>query len=922
MHEEFSSEEFKRLYDRVPGWIFKCRNDEAWTMTRTNSRMQKILGFTEEEFAKEKKNSIAAVTPEPYMTKVRSYTTQTMERGIGSMHSYVTPVVRKDGSYCWLNVELYCDDIEEDGMWYVSCADITEMKKQYDEEMAYQDAVNDEDVLMKTRANITKDYVESIYTIQAFTLPDQSRTFSGGVSQLASRAYDEKEREKLCYQLSEKRMRLALEEDGIYNFEYMRRSMNNHPSWAQVYVRTFLHPETEDLIAFVYLKDVNEERKISSVLNKVSDISKETLALVYLDTDEMEVIKFYEEYHEISINTTISYTENARLYAQHFLREEIRDEAMEKFSIESIRKHLELNPVYECIYGIGDDQKEYKRWEYTYFDQKNGIVIYKCTDVTDTMLRQEEQKKALKDAFKLAEQGSRAKGSFLSNMSHEIRTPLNAIIGYLSIASDKDSTLEKKNYCIENCQTASKHLLQIINDVLDMSSIENGKLKIAQEEFDLKKEIADVTTIFYQNAKIKKVHFECHVENVTEEWVVGDQLRVNQILMNLLSNAVKFTPEDGTVQLKVEQLRKDDQKVYMKFTVQDTGIGMSKEYMSRIFHPFEQENAGTAKKFGGSGLGLSITSNLVQMMGGKIDVQSEPGEGTTFEVTMFFTLSTTGHASNVYADYSHVRVLVVDDRDVESSYIKMMLKRCGAKADTVSSGENALKRIRSRQGGEYSYDLCIIDWNMPGMDGCEVTRKIRAELGEEMPIIIATAYDVVEFEEEAKAAGANKIIAKPLFQSTLFDILVSSFGGYDPEAGQENSSQINLAGVHVLLAEDNLMNMEIAVTILEKAGVKIDQAYDGKEASDQFLASEKGTYDLILMDVQMPVMDGYEATAKIRESSHPEAKTIPIVAMTANAFAEDVAEALSKGMNAHIAKPISYDKLFAILKRFSDRKHA
>ena len=1063
--EEQQKMEFKRVYDRVPGWIFNCLNDEAWTMTRTNSRIENILGYTEEEFAQELHNSISAVIPEPYRSQVRQYTTQTMARGYGAMHSYVTPVVRKDGRYCWLNVELYCDDDENEGLWYVSCADITDMKQTYDEELSYQDVVSDEDVLLKTRANITKDVVESIYTTHSFTLPDQSRSFTGGVTQLASRAYDEAEKKKLQEQLSERRMRQSLEQDGNYSFEYKRRDEKNHPSWAQVYVRAFLHPESQDLIAFVYLKDINDERKVSNILTRVSTISKETLALIYLDSDEIEFIKRYDEFSEVHLDDSLPYSANIELFANHYLREELREEAKRTFSIDSIRQHLEQEDVYECIYEIGQNQDQYKRWEYAYFDKENGIVIYKRTDVTETIRRQEEQnqrlktalketrlikqekedeynrfmsyictaqdgveelniqehtitryfirdhklqkqtvsypgmpfelfheedrqkahdlydedklavlcqteavsyaelrmkwnnaaeyhwcnvivlgmpvtrktpfnvlvlikdtnelkkkevqqKRALEDAFKLAEQGSKAKGSFLSNMSHEIRTPLNAIIGYLTIASEDDCTAEKKDYCIENCQTASRHLLQIINDVLDMSSIENGKLKIAHEEFDLKKEIADITTIFYQNSRIKNVHFETYVENVTEEWVVGDQLRLNQVLMNLLSNAVKFTPEDGKVLLKIEQLRKDSQKVYMKFTVKDTGVGMSKEYMSRIFRPFEQENAGTAKKFGGSGLGLSITNNLVQMMGGKIDVQSEQDQGTIFEVTLFFDLSTAKHECTGQEDYSKIRALVVDDQVDEGSYVKRMLKRCGVKADTVTDGSAAFRKIRSRKGGDYAYDLCIIDWNMPEMDGCEVTRKIRSELGEEMPIIIATAYDISQFEEEARQAGANKIVSKPLFQSTLFDILVTSFGAYDPEAGRASQSPMNLSGIHLLLAEDNPMNMDIAVTILEKAGVKVDQAHDGKEAVDCYLASEPGTYDVILMDVQMPVVDGYEATAMIRESSHPEAKTIPIVAMTANAFAEDVAEALSKGMNAHIAKPISYDKLFAILKKF------
>lgn len=551
--------------------------------------------------------------------------------------------------------------------------------------------------------------------------------------------------------------------------------------------------------------------------------------------------------------------------------------------------------------------------------QKEKMEVAKNIELEQSIEEVRKANAAAKDALEVAKQASESKGNFLSNMSHEIRTPLNAIIGYLTIAKDVESDQSKISHCIDNCDVASRHLLQIINDILDMSSIKSGKLKIAHEDFDLKKEITDITTIFYQNAKAKNVEFETQVDGVTQEWLVGDQLRLNQILMNLLSNAVKFTPEQGRIQLKIQQMNEDDKRVYIQFSVSDTGIGMSQEYMSRIFHPFEQENAGTAKKFGGSGLGLSITNNLIKMMGGTISVDSKQNEGTTFTVTLFFDKSQNNHVHSVrHADYSHVRVLVVDDKADECTYVKAMLKRCGVKSDSVTSGQAALRQIKARMGRDYSYDLCIIDWNMPEMNGCEVTKRIREELGSDLPIIIATAYDVTAFESEAKASGVNKVIAKPLFQSTLLDLLVSTFGEYDPAASSDQAKEkIDMSGVRILLAEDNAMNMEIAVTMLEKTGICVDQARDGKEALDIFSASEPGTYDMILMDVQMPVMDGYEATKQIRKSTHPEAKTIPIIAMTANAFAEDVAEALSNGMNAHIAKPINYDKMFELLKKYA-----
>lgn len=643
-----------------------------------------------------------------------------------------------------------------------------------------------------------------------------------------------------------------------------------------------------------------------------------------LDIAEHTITRYYLKDNELQ-QTTIPYPG----MPFELFHEEDREKAIEFYNEDQLKIMCEnaQTSYWECRMKW-NDAAEY-RWCNVIvlgipISEKNPFkVLVLIKDVNELKIKELEQRKALEDAFKLAEQGSQAKGSFLSKMSHEIRTPLNAIIGYLSIAKDAEGNIEKVKHCIDNSEIASKHLLQIINDVLDMSSIESGKMKIANEEFDLKKEITDITTIFYQNAKMKGIQFETHIDDLLEEWVIGDQLRLNQVLMNLLSNAVKFTPKDGQVILQVSQMdpETENDKVYIQFAVRDNGIGMSEEYLSRLFQPFEQESAVTAQKYGGSGLGLSITKNLIYMMGGTIKVESKQNKGTTFTVTMHFEKSKDHAGLQLQMkDYSHVRVLVVDDMKDECSYIKAMLKRCGVKADSVTSGEEALRRLKGRIGSDYEYDMCILDWSMPEMNGVEVAAKIREEFGEKIPIIIATAYDVSEIIDEAKSVGVDKVIAKPLFQSTLFDILVSTFGKYDPEAGRDaTKKRVNVENVRVLLAEDNTMNMDIAVTILEKAGIKVDQAVNGQEAYDIFTSHEAGTYHMILMDVQMPILNGYEATRKIRESNHPEAKTIPIIAMTANAFAEDVAEALSKGMNAHIAKPVNYDKLFELLQKFQNK---
>ncbi|NCD02388.1 MAG: response regulator [Clostridia bacterium] len=546
-----------------------------------------------------------------------------------------------------------------------------------------------------------------------------------------------------------------------------------------------------------------------------------------------------------------------------------------------------------------------------------NVMLFK-RNINELKEKEEANRKALMDALQVAKEASEAKGNFMSRMSHEIRTPLNAVIGYLTLTQDYVNEPVKVSDYIDKCQSAARHLLNIINDVLDISAIESGKIKIASEPFDLKELLSAISLMFYNQAKKKGIDFKVEIMELTEERVIGDSLRLNQILMNLLSNYMKFTPEDGTISLRVTQLEGGDNQVRLRFEVADTGIGMTQEFMQRIFSPFEQEKAETARKYGGSGLGLSITKNLVTMMRGSIQVASEEGKGTTFTIHMAFQkVEAAEKADGRRSDFSKIRALVVDDESRSCDYMKMLLKRCHVKSDVVLSGEAAIRQIQKREGTDYEYDMCLIDWNMPGLNGVETARRIRQECNKDMPIIIASAYDISEIRDAAMEAGVNKLIAKPLFQSSMFDLLVNTFGKYDPTVDSVHSEEkIDFSGIHVLLAEDNAMNLEIAISILEKSGLVVEAAGDGKEAYEKFVHSEPGTYQVILMDVQMPVMDGYEATKAIRGSNHVQAKDIPIIAMTANAFTEDVTAALASGMNGHVAKPINYDKLYALLQKY------
>ena len=539
------------------------------------------------------------------------------------------------------------------------------------------------------------------------------------------------------------------------------------------------------------------------------------------------------------------------------------------------------------------------------------------------MLLRHANARKLETALKIAEQASAAKGNFMSRMSHEIRTPLNAIIGYNSIARNEMSEAGHRGElspmesrvldCLAKCDIASRHLLTIINDVLDMSAIESGKIKVENERFNFKSLISSLTTIFYPQAQAKNIGFDVKFETETEEWFVGDQMRVNQILTNLLSNAIKFTPAGGRVTLSVCQSKTEEDTAELIFRVADTGIGMSPEYLARIWAPFEQADSSISRRYGGTGLGLSITKNLVDIMDGTIEVQSEVGGGSVFCVRLPFGRTVQMKKSSAY-DFSGINALIIDDDAGTCVYVKQLLERFGARGSAVTSGADALKAMARASQIDDPYTLCLVDWQMPEMNGIETARHIRHIAGKEMPIIVITAYDFAQIREDAVEAGIDTFISKPVFSSSLFDLMVNICEDQITVRDVE-TTDYDFSGARVLLAEDNAMNMEVAKKILMSAGLKVDGVWNGLDAAAAFEASEPGTYKAILMDVHMPVMDGYTATKQIRGMNRPDAAIVPIIAMTADAFAENVAEARAAGMNDHIAKPIETETLFITLKK-------
>lgn len=519
----------------------------------------------------------------------------------------------------------------------------------------------------------------------------------------------------------------------------------------------------------------------------------------------------------------------------------------------------------------------------------------------------------LADAVSQAEQANAAKSQFLARMSHEIRTPMNAIVGITAIVKTHLDQKEKTEEYLDKIDSSSKILLNIINDVLDMAAIESDKLKIAQVPFDLKTLLSGISTLYYTQCKQKGISFDMLLSDVIEEFLIGDSLRVNQILLNLLSNAYKFTPEGGSIKTLIQQMSRKGNTVFLRFTVSDTGCGISEEMQERIFSPFEQESAETAQNFGGSGLGLSITKNLVEMMHGAIRLESQKDVGTSFIVDLPFEIDTKS-ASYTQNNFRDIRALIVDDDANTIEYTSILLERIGVQFDLAESGEKALDIITREYEKGSGYDVCFVDWKMPGISGIELTKKIRALFDSDTIIIIVSAYDLSEIEGEAKVAGANMFISKPLFQSAVCNVLMTLSGGkYTKLTADE--VEYDFSGKRVLLAEDNALNREIATELLEMVNLKVECAENGQAALEMFEASEDGHYNAILMDIQMPVMDGHEAAKEIRASAHRQAAEIPIYAMTANAFTEDVSAALSSGMNGHIAKPIDTETLYSTLRK-------
>ena len=552
-------------------------------------------------------------------------------------------------------------------------------------------------------------------------------------------------------------------------------------------------------------------------------------------------------------------------------------------------------------------------------DSWDGIPSYYSVglDVTRERMEQARQRQVLEDACKTAQIANEAKTNFLSSMSHDIRTPMNAIIGMSVIAKANLDSPEKTRDCLTKINTASRHLLNLINEVLDMSKIESGMIDLSSEEVSLPKLLEDVMDVFRPLVAEKRQTLQVNANRVHHEKVVTDGGRLQQVLVNLLSNAIKYTPEGGTIGLRIQETPSFAKgKGQYSFVVTDSGIGMHEDFIPHLFEPFTRADDASIHNIQGTGLGMAITQNIVRMMNGTIEVKSTPGKGSQFVVAVTFDLCEESETDN--AELAGLPVLVVDDDQILCESVSEILNELGMQCSWVLSGREAVDRVAAAHEAAEDFFAVILDWIMPDIDGLETLKRIRKRVGMNMPIIIISAYDFSEIEDKFRLAGADAFITKPLFKSKM----VHTFHKFcridrsDARSALRERSDAALDGKKLLLAEDNELNREIAVELLETHGLLIDTAENGSIAVNKFEASAPGEYAGILMDIQMPVMDGYRATKMIRSLEREDARTIPILALTANAFASDIGKAHSAGMNDHIAKPIDIEILMDILRRW------
>lgn len=936
----------------MPGGFFIYKKEMPEELLYANRAVLNIFGCKNLEEFKELTGYTfkGMLHPDDYDT-----VSETIQRQVQENEEFMDYVeyriIRRDGAVRWVDDYGHYTDTEAyGGIYYVFISDITEKHERMESDKIIQQALIDAlsesyRALWLLKDPESDDYERYIRNGEGILVPDKPELNGTGLADYAEiREYYirhtvvPEDQERLRAELSRDRILSRLKERPHFSISYQRLMKDGGHRYYRIEVARANMPDGRIGVVLGF-RDVDEDVRDWQALQQqlqaqqllrerqdklITALSSDYWSVYYIELDKDEGV-CYQDHTDIKdglkVGERFPYLATVTEYANKYVTESYREEFLRFTYPDAIREALKEERVIAFRYMVSRNGKE--TYEMTKIagvrhpeDRDDHIVhaVGLCfTDVDAETRKNMETAQTLNDALATAEQANRAKTAFLSSMSHEIRTPMNAIIGLDNIALNNPDLSPKTRESLEKISASAHHLLSIINDILDMSRIESGRMMIRQEEFYFTQTLEQVNTMISGQCRDKGLNYEYRIIGNVNDYYIGDDMKLRQVLINILGNAVKFTPAGGKVRFIVQNVARFEGNSTLRFIISDTGIGMSKEYLPKIFDAFSQEDSSSTNKYGSTGLGMSITKSLVKLMNGNIEVESEKGRGTTFTVTVTLADSSrkAEEKETEHLQPQDMRVLVIDDDPVACEHAKVVMGQVGINCETALSGREGVEMVRVRRARREPYNLILVDWKMPEMDGVETTRQIRSIIGEDATIIILTSYNWYDIADEAAHAGVDTFVPKPLFAATVLDEFRNAL---QKKRAVMQNQKADLRGRRVLLAEDVAVNAEIMVMVLQMREIEADVAENGKIAVDKFAGHEPGYYDAILMDMRMPEMDGLEATHVIRGMDREDAKTIPIIALTANAFDEDVQRSLQAGLNAHLSKPVEADALFSTLE--------
>ena len=946
----------------MPGGFFIYRAEQPEELLYANQAVYRIFGCSDLDEFKELTGYTfkGMLHPEDYAAISNSITEQ-IDTNKDSMDYVEYRIIRRDGAVRWVDdYGHYTETKAYGGIYYVFISDITEKRERMETDMAVRNAVIEalsEAYHTVWLINDVKTGSFSLYrgdtegnTVHAAPIKDAL----GYLKYPQAKEYyirttvAEEDQPRLQEELKLENIARRLEEKPQFNVNYLRKMKDGSCRYFRIEFARVDMPGGRTGVVCGF-KDVDEEETASRVRQQeleervalqeklleqekqreqqsrlITALASNYWSVYYLELDSNRGV-CYQSHPEmddsLSPGEEFAYLEVFNAYAEKYITEPYREEFLRFIQPDNIREELKNERVISFQYMVSrHEQEEYEMIRFAGVrhpeDREDHQVhaVGACLANVDQETRKRlRQSQALSDALASAEQANRAKTAFLSNMSHEIRTPMNAIIGLNNIALNDEQVPEKTKEYLVKIGDSAQHLLNIINDILDMSRIESGRMAIRNEEFSFSRALEQVNAMISTQCRDKGLHYDCHISGHVDDYYIGDDMKLRQVLINILGNAVKFTPEGGSVRFTVEEAARYNGKTTLRFIISDTGIGMSREYLPRLFDTFSQEDSSATSRYGSTGLGMPITKSIVELMNGTIDVESEKGVGTTFTVTITLTESKRSQNNTDVGDIQphEMCVLVIDDDPIACEHAAIVLGKAGIGCEVAGSGMQALEMVKMRHARRDPYNLILVDWKMPEMDGVETTRRIRSVTGKDSAIIILTSFNWDDIEEEARQAGVDSFVPKPLFAGNVMDEFREAL---KRKKDAELSERAELSGRRILLAEDVPVNAEIMIMLLMMRGMEADLAENGRVAVNLFSEHEEGYYDAILMDMRMPEMDGLEATRVIRSMERADAKTIPIIALTANAFDEDVQRSMQAGLNAHLSKPVEPEALFDALE--------